>query len=214
MHARLPHELRALTVRLGAALTTADQVDRPDDIFYLHVDELAYWPPADREFLRECARAHRDEIDRAAPPPREEAVSGDCWGGSVAVSLFRQLFQPVDGAGTPGTLRGHPSSPGCGVGPVRRLFWQCDVGTVRPHDVLVLPESSNGWSYALPAAAAVVSESGHPYGHLASLARDYATPAVIGVGDTRELLWDGRLIEVDGSAGEVRLFTDQTRGKS
>lgn len=213
MHACLPHELRALTVRLGAALTTAGQLDRPDDIFYLHVDELASGPPADRQFFLECARAHRSEIDHAAPPPREEPVSGDCWGDSVAACLFRWLFQPADGARIPGTLRGHPSSPGSGVGPVRRLFWQRDVGTVRPHDVLVLPESSNGWSYALPAATAVVSESGHPYGHLASLARDYATPAVIGVGDTREVLWDGRLIEVDGSAGEVRLLTDQTRGK-
>lgn len=209
MHACLPHELRALTVRLGAALTTADQVDRPDDIFFLHLDELASCPPADRQFLRECARAHRSEIEQAAPQSSEAPVAGDCWGDSVAAYLFRQLFQPVDGARTPGTLRGHPSSPGSGVGTVRRLLWQRDVGTVRTHDVLVLPESANGWSYALPAAIAVVSESGHPYGHLASLARDYATPAVVGVGDTREVLWDGRLIEVDGSAGEVRLLTDQ-----
>lgn len=211
MHARLPHELRALTLRLGATLAAAGQLDQPDDIFYLYVDELTSCPPANQTFLRERVRMHRDDTAQAGPLPRDRSAHGDCYGDSLAAGLFRRLFQPADRVRTPATVSGHPGSPGYAIGPVQRLFWQRDIGKVHAHDVLVVPESANGWSYALPAASAVISEAGHPYGHLASLARDYGTPAVIGVGDTHDILWDGRFVEVDGSAGEVRLFTDQVQ---
>lgn len=211
MHAGLAHELRGLIVRLGSAFTTAGQLDQPDDIFYLHLDELASCPPDDRDFLRKRARVHRDEIDQAVQPPQDASISGDCYGDSVAANLFRRLFQSAKRDRTPSALRGYPASPGRGIGRVRRLFWQRDVETVRGGEVLVTTDSASGWSYALPAATAVVSESGHLYGHLASLARDYYTPAVIGVGETSEVLRDGRLIEVDGSAGQVRLITDSLK---
>lgn len=211
MHARLAYELRALVVRLGSALTIAGRLYQPDDIFYLQLDELASCPLDGRDFLRESARAHRDEIDQASQPPKDASISGDCYGHSVAANLFRRLFQPAKRDRTPSALRGYPASPGRSIGRVRRLFWQRDVETVRRGEVLVTPDSASGWSYALPAATAVVSESGHLYGHLASLARDYGTPAVIGLGETREVLRDGRLIEVDGSAGQVRLITDSLK---
>ncbi len=201
MHARLPHELRALTLRLGAALTDTDQIDEPDDIFYLHTNDLA---TADATGgLRKHVSRHRGAIERLHDG--DECSSGDCYGDSPAATLFRRLFQPASRARTPTLLSGHPGSPGLAAGPVRRLFWQTDIANVRPGDVLVTPQSAAGWSIALPAAAAVVSESGHPYGHLAALARDYAKPAVIGVGDSSDLLDDGRWVEVDGTTGEVRL---------
>ena len=77
---------------------------------------------------------------------------------------------------------------------------------MRPGDVLVCPVTQPPWTPLFGVASAVVTEVGAVLGHTAIVAREYGIPAVIAVRDATRLLKDGQLIEVDGSAGVVRVI--------
>jgi len=53
-------------------------------------------------------------------------------------------------------------------------------------------------------ASAIVADVGGALSHAALVAREFGIPAVTGTGNALELLIDGELVEVDGSAGTVR----------
>jgi phosphoenolpyruvate synthase/pyruvate phosphate dikinase len=53
-------------------------------------------------------------------------------------------------------------------------------------------------------ASAIVADVGGALSHAALVAREFGIPAVCGTGTATELLRDGEIVEVDGSAGTVR----------
>ena len=59
----------------------------------------------------------------------------------------------------------------------------------------------------LPLAGAVVTAEGGPLSHAAVLARELGIPAVVGVTGAHTIP-DGATIEVDPTAGEVRILTN------
>jgi pyruvate,water dikinase len=72
--------------------------------------------------------------------------------------------------------------------------------------VLVVPVTSPAWTPLFAIASAIVTEVGGVLGHTAVVAREYALPAVVNVRHATRLLRDGQLVEVDGSAGVVRVL--------
>ncbi|MCI0778311.1 MAG: pyruvate, phosphate dikinase, partial [Chloroflexi bacterium] len=54
-------------------------------------------------------------------------------------------------------------------------------------------------------ASAIVTETGGILSHTAITAREYKLPAVLAVPGATRLLKDGQLVEVDGTAGTVRV---------
>lgn len=209
MHARFPYALRGLVLRLGQQLTNAGLLGAPDEILDIHLTDLGECPAGSREFLCELAQHNRLAASCFSDRQARGRPVDPCYGDSAAAQLFRALFSPPAKTSDSAIVRGHPGSAGVARGPVRRVRLQADIGSVRPGDVTVTPDSASGWSFALPATAAVIAESGHPYGHLAALARDFGRPAVIGVGDTRDRLTAGAMVEVDGLAGTVRRLHGQ-----
>ena len=72
--------------------------------------------------------------------------------------------------------------------------------------VLVLGGLDPGWTPLLGRLAGLVTEVGGALSHGAILAREFGVPAVTGVSGARQILRDGDLVEVDGTAGFVRLL--------
>jgi rifampicin phosphotransferase len=62
------------------------------------------------------------------------------------------------------------------------------------------------WTPLFATAAALVTDTGSAYSHSAVVAREYALPAVVGVGNATTVLRDGMLVEVDGDRGVVRVI--------
>ena len=54
----------------------------------------------------------------------------------------------------------------------------------------------------------MVLEVGGPLQHGAVIAREYGLPCVSGLDGITDLIEDGQMIEVDGSAGVVRILDD------
>jgi phosphohistidine swiveling domain-containing protein len=202
MHTAIGHRLRQLVLGVGAEFVRAGMLRHPDDVLHLHFDEIA----TRARHLDISAAIHWTGAVTGQHPRRVGApIHGQPGlGTSHLAGYVRQVFGSRDPhpSTSAEVLTGEPASPGCVTGKVRHLLRHVDLGQVRPGEIVVAPNNSAIWSFALPLAAAVVAPGGSRLGHLASLARDYARPAVVGL-DGIAGFCKGEEVEVDGDAGKV-----------
>lgn len=114
---------------------------------------------------------------------------------------------PLPATATTGpVLRGVPGSRGVRRGPVRVVTGPEGFGAVRPGDVLVCRFTDPAWTRLFGVVAAVVTQTGGVLAHAAVVAREHGIPAVLAVPGVLAVLRDGDRVEVDGTAGTVRLL--------
>ena len=210
MHARVGFELRQFVRKVGARLVRQGVLDDPDDVVFLHVDEIV----TDGRGFADLVEARRREADVALVPAADsqKRLDADTLGSSRLAGYVGQVYggQSTPVPATAGALHGEPASSGRARGRVRRLSRHADLGDVRCGEIVVAPNNSAIWSFALPVASAVVVPGGSRFGHLATLARDYGRPAIVAIGRGLDQLRDGDLVEVDGDGGTlVQEFADE-----
>ena len=91
-------------------------------------------------------------------------------------------------------------------GPARVIRTLAEATKLQPGDILVAETTAPPWTPLFATAAAVVTDTGGILSHCAVVAREYAIPAVVGVGIATDQIVDGQLLEVDGTAGIVRML--------
>ncbi len=116
-----------------------------------------------------------------------------------------RILRPPPREGKPNELAGMAVSPGSVTGPVKGLRNPRDK-PVEKGDVLVAYTTDPGWTPLFVNAAAVVLEVGGILQHGAVIAREYGKPCVAGVDRVVSQLRDGQTVEVDGTAGVIRLL--------
>ena len=79
-------------------------------------------------------------------------------------------------------------------------------GHVQPGDILVCPASNPSWVPVFTIAGGLVTNTGGVLSHAAVVAREFGLPAVVGVVEATSKIADGRTVEIDGTAGTVRLL--------
>ena len=99
-------------------------------------------------------------------------------------------------------------SPGTVTGPVKVLHNPHEK-LVAKGDVLVAYTTDPGWTPLFANAAAVVLEVGGVLQHGAVIARECGKPCVVGVDRIVSKLRDGQTVEVDGTAGVIRLLSQR-----
>ncbi len=189
--------IRKRVLAEGQCLVREDRLDAAEEVFGLTFDDLEAATRDlsldlraicyDRTRFHKKLKTHvttfpavidsRGRIQR--PPPCEEA---------------------------PGLLSGMPVSPGVVVGPVKILHTSHEKPVERG-DVLVAYTTDPGWTPLFVNAAAVVLEVGGILQHGAVVAREYGKPCVVGIDQVVATLRDGELVEVDGTAGTVRMLS-------
>jgi len=117
-----------------------------------------------------------------------------------------RILRPPPREGKPGELVGMAVSPGVVTGPVKVLRNPRDK-PVEKGDVLVAYTTDPGWTPLFVNAAAVVLEVGGILQHGAVIAREYGKPCVVGIDRVMTKLYDGQRVEVDGTAGVIRLLS-------
>ena len=70
-------------------------------------------------------------------------------------------------------------------------------------DVLVCRSTTVSWVPLFNMASGIVADVGGALSHAALVAREFGIPAVCGTGTALEMLIDGEVVEVDGTAGTV-----------
>lgn len=184
--------LRTGLLASGADLVTQGVLDRADDIFFLHLDELEQ--PARATQWRGLV-AERRETDRRESRRRQVP--------RLLMSDGRAVYEGVADAGD-GTLAGSPVSPGVVEGLVRVVLEPLNAN-LQPGEIMVCQGTDPAWTPLFLAAGGLITEVGGMMTHGSVVAREYGIPAVVGVGDATTRLTTGQRIILDGTNGVVRL---------
>lgn len=138
-------------------------------------------------------------------PPRKVGKPSDPTEPSASANTDR-----FDGARYESTerdeIKGTGASAGVARGPARVTLTQDDFGSVQPGDIIVCPSSNPSWVPLFAIAGGLITNTGGVLSHAAVVAREFALPAVVGTGDATTRIADGRLVEIDGTTGIVRLL--------
>lgn len=174
----------------GAALVDAHLLTDPDDIYFLHLDELRTAFDTDwRSIVTERRMRYALEAQRAAVP-------------TVLVSDGRALYPTLSAEGD---LAGSGVSPGVVEGVVRVVR---NPGTdhLQPGEILVCAGTDPAWTPLFLSAAGLVTEVGGLMTHGSVVAREYGIPAVVGVPGATTRLATGQRIRIDGTRGVIELI--------
>lgn len=190
--------LRQGLLQSGEELVSQGVTEQPDDLFFLHLDELkglAAGYAIDWKALVAERRAlyEREKLRRQIP--------------RLLLSDGRAFY---DGLRSTAPLRddllvGTPVSPGVVEGVVRVIF-DPYTAQLAPGEILVCPGTDPAWTPLFLAAGGLVMEVGGLMTHGSVVAREYGIPAVVGVHEATTRLQSGQRIRVDGSSGEIVLL--------
>jgi phosphohistidine swiveling domain-containing protein len=193
--------LRSLALRAGSRLVRESVLDQADDIFFLYRGEIA-------DALRDELPRQQLVAERRAEHVANEQRSAPYWVGRIpAEPATTDLF---DGARhvseEPEVLKGTGASAGIVRGTAKVTLTQDDFERIAPGDIIVCPSSNPSWVPIFTIAGGLVTNTGGVLSHAAVVAREFGLPAVVGTGDATTRIADGRLVEIDGIAGTVRLL--------
>lgn len=194
-------KLRTLALRVGRRLVREGSIADPADALYLHRDEIAdlLRRPADRSAIVAERRAEQARQRTLKPPSklgREEPDFG----------LTSRFDVPREEAGDAEELKGTGASAGVVRGPARVALGAEDFERIHRGDIIVCPSSNPSWVPVFAIAGGLVTNTGGVLAHAAVVAREFGLPAVVGVAGATQKIADGRTVEIDGTAGTVRLL--------
>jgi pyruvate,water dikinase len=186
--------LRRRLLKVAEALVRAGRLESPEQVFDLTLDNLegALADPA--LDLRGLAKANRVFTDRLAQVPELPRLF-DSRG---------RILRPRPRPAGEGEAAGTAVSPGVAAGPAKTLR-SFDEKPLLKGEVLIARATDPGWTPLFVNAAAVVLEVGGMLQHGALVAREYGIPCVTGVTNATGRWKDGTMLEVDGTAGIVRI---------
>lgn len=103
-------------------------------------------------------------------------------------------------------VRGLGASPGVYSGTARLISGPEEFDRVVQGDVVVTRTTSEAFNIVLPLLGGIVTDAGGMLSHAAIVAREYGIPGVVGSRDATKVIPDGARVEIDGTAGEVRVL--------
>lgn len=189
---RSTHGFRLVARELGRRYAERGVLDAGDDAFHLTMLELLD-PPADAKAIVARRRAERERLAALRVP---KDFVGSWLPDSSAITT----------ASAGDVLEGIGVSAGTVVGTVRVMHPE-SLGDLEAGEILVATYTDTGWTPLFAAAEAVVTQVGGLMSHAAVVARECGIPCVVNVDDVANRLVDGQQIEVDGSAGTVRVLS-------
>jgi pyruvate,water dikinase len=193
---------RRLAMRSGARLVRESVIDEPQDVFYLDRQEVGdlLLRPVDRRALVAERRAEHERRRRikvpsiVGKPPEPATGPADRFDGARVESTEADV------------LRGTGASAGHARGTARVVLTSAEFDRVQPGDIIVCPSSNPSWVPVFTIAGGLVTNTGGVLSHAAVVAREFGLPAVVGAADATTRIADGRKVEIDGTAGTVRLL--------
>jgi rifampicin phosphotransferase len=201
---RVLHEMRMATLEIGRRLAANGQLDDPNHVFYLFLDELnelVHGTPTGIKAMIPNRIAYRDWLRGLEPPfiinghpkPNTEWVKK----GSRSVELMK----------VGEVLQGVPGCPGTATGRARVITDPTDPFALEPGDILIAPATDPSWTPLFVPAAAVVVDVGAALSHAVIVSRELGIPCVPSALDATRRIPDGAIITVDGDKSTVTIVS-------
>ncbi len=196
----------------GSAPTTTLTLDRVPPHAVVSVSpEDALLSPAQLRELAEAAMA----LERYAKRPQDIEWTFDRQGRLVILQTRPLRFWAAPDTTEPGVAeatrdaeiifsgRGHIAQRGLASGPARVVRTDRDLDTFPDGAILVARHTSPRYSRVMRKARGIITDIGSPTGHMATIAREFRIPALVGAEVATRLLRDGDEITLDCSQGVV-----------
>jgi pyruvate,water dikinase len=124
------------------------------------------------------------------------------------VTAFDSLddHEEVEQAGD-GSLTGIAVSPGIYEGTAKVISGPEDFARLEKGDVLITKNTSAAFNVVLPILGALVTDRGGLLSHAAIVSREYGIPGVVATKKATREIPDGAKVNVDGTAGTVRVLS-------
>lgn len=175
-----------------------------NDLWFVTIDEVDDYvenPVSYRAVITERRRM-RDLLSSREPPFIID--------GTVGVPDF-STWRRRDEATTVGVwvgqkLTGIAGCPGVAQGRARVVLDPSDPTALEAGDVLIAPLTDPAWTPLFVPAAAVIVDVGAMLSHAVIVSRELGIPSVVSVTGATRMIPNGALVEVDGSAGTVKII--------
>jgi phosphohistidine swiveling domain-containing protein len=102
--------------------------------------------------------------------------------------------------------RGIPCSSGVVKGIARVINNFSEAERFKKNEILITHSANPGWVPLFLLASGVLTEIGGALSHSAIIAREYGVPMIASVSDASKFIKTGELIQMDGTAGVVRII--------
>ncbi|HET9730142.1 MAG TPA: PEP-utilizing enzyme [Acidimicrobiia bacterium] len=213
--------MRRAAIAAGRRVAVRGSVHDPEHFIDASFDEMCSLvaggtgPSADElaeRFTERNSRTAKDapaSLGPPAPPPPDPSMLPPGAGRALrAIAIaIGELFEDSAEAHEANLLRGLAASGGVYEGPARRIRGPVEFDRIVQGDVLVTESTTEAFNILLPLLGAIVTDSGGLLSHSAIVAREYGIPGVVGTRDGTDRIPDGARVRVDGTAGEVTVFT-------
>ena len=191
------YALRTRALIEGRRLAGEGRLDAAEDIFDLTFRDLEA-ATSDPSLNLRTIRAERTSFLRK--------LEAQVRTFPAVIDSRGRILRPPPRTEKPGELSGLAVSQGVARGPVKVLHNPYEK-PISKGDVLVAYTTDPGWTPLFVNAAAIVLEVGGMLQHGAVVAREYGKPCVAGIEGVMTRLRDAQMVEVDGTAGVIRLLS-------
>jgi phosphohistidine swiveling domain-containing protein len=202
--------VRLVLIAIGKKLVAQGVLDAPDDVIFLHYNEL-------REFMGDPTAMDARALVAKARAAREKAYSfrPRDWIGTVTQSQLDFPYLNLWGfpdkfnrkAGTiAGQFTGLGGSPGVVEGVARVVLREDQFDEVRGGDILVCQMTNPAWVVLFTKIVGLVTDAGGTVSHPAVLSREFGIPAVVGTSVATQQVGNGDRIRLNGTTGLVEIL--------
>jgi pyruvate,water dikinase len=202
--------VRLVLVAIGRRLVEAGALDDPEDVMFLHYNELRELMADGSAFdARARVSDRRDERERqqSIRPPDWIGVATDEALAFPYLSLwgFPEKFHrpPPEKAGE---VHGLGGSPGVVEGVARNIASLDEADQVQDGEILVCQMTNPAWVVLFTRIAGLVTDAGGVAAHPAVVAREFGLPAVVGTSHATAAIRTGDRVRVNGSTGVVEIL--------
>jgi len=191
--------VRQSLIELGRRLQAKGFIERPEDIFYLTIEEVR----------AAAASTAKPRMLLAASSQRKADYAG-----------YEKMTPPMVigsnlGENEPGASnKGVAASPGIVTARARVLHDMAEADLLQPGEILVTRTTNPSWTPLFSVASGLVTEVGGSLSHGAVVAREVGIPAVLGVPKATEWIETGQILRLDGSKGTVEVVEEDRAPES
>ncbi len=191
---RLYGLIRTISLKVGVILTNQGRIERPEDVFYLHLDEILR-----ADDFKELVFSRKEQEAFFCEMPT--------FGRLVYANSI--IDHNITGQGWPlihsDRLHGVATSAGIAEAPVV-VIEQPDYTQDITGKILVARSTDPGWVFLIQNACGIITEKGSLLSHTAIISRELHKPAVVNVKDCTKILKTGDRVRLNAYDGTVTIL--------
>jgi pyruvate,water dikinase len=201
---------RWIATEFGRRFSEAGCIDDPEDIHFLHVNEIrkAAISMGDvnlRPYVERRKQAWQKSFEMDPPPfygnieKAQEVLRSD-----PTLSVSTQL--PIVREELKADLYGAAAAPGVAEGVARVIMGADRLSELKEDEILVAPGTSAAWTVAFSFIKGLITDGGGALSHPVIMAREYGIPCVAGCLEGTKKIQSGMKVRVDGNLGVVYIL--------